>query len=107
MSELAGRSCKMTSICTMMGNGILLVFGLKYAIESAYVYDGWTQFYRLSIFSIIISTLNILFLYSFKCVTRRQYTRLTYIFSILITIMGILAGICGIILLFSQYNFKK
>jgi len=100
-------ACIVASILTVIFGITLLILASIYTHEVGYVRDGWPQLFGLSVYSIVIGALAIMLPIGLLYVVQRQFPALTLLFSVLVIIVAVMAGICGIVLITGRVDFAE
>jgi hypothetical protein len=107
MAKVRSVACVILSILTFIAAIILLVTASVFVHRISYLRQFWTLIFALSITSIIIASLAIIFAIGFLYVVRRQFPALTTLFSSLLVIIVFLSAVCAIILLVDRSNIRS
>jgi len=99
-------SCFVANSLTLIVSFILLITASVYVSDIDYLYDAHSPLYTLSISSVVIGVLTIIFVSLLIIWTLKQYPILTAIFSCLLIIVILLAIICAIFLLINRSNLQ-
>ncbi|CAF1273731.1 unnamed protein product [Rotaria sp. Silwood1] len=99
-------TCCVANALTAIVGVILLIAGFIYARDTNFLRSSWNEIYSLSIYSIVIGILAMLFAICLFYVANRKLSASTILFSVLILIVFVLAVINLIILTTSVRNVK-
>jgi len=96
-----------TSVLTIIAGLILLITAAIYTHQILYLHNLWEQIYSLSIFSIVIGALTVLFACALIFAINRQYPAFITLFSVLLILVAFLAVICGVILITGRTDLEE
>jgi hypothetical protein len=106
MPKIRSLGCIAATALTILAAIALLVVSSVYVHQTTYLSDLWTQVYALSIYSLVISILAILFGFALIYVVNRQFPALTTLFSGSLILIAFLSVICAIILITGRNDLQ-
>lgn len=104
MSRPRSIACIAICILTIISGILLLVAGSIFINEINYIHDYWNDIYSLSIFSICIGGITIIFSIMLIYVVCKQFPALTTLFSGLLIFAAFAGVICGVLLIVGRSN---
>jgi len=107
MSKVRAFACFIAGGLTIIAGIILIISASVFIKETNYLHDLWTQIYGLSIFSVIIGALAIIFGIGLVYVVNREFPALTTLFSGFFIVVVFLSAICVVILITGRNNFER
>lgn len=101
-----GIGAKLSAVVTFLIGAVLTITASIFTAQADYLKDLWTQIFSLSIYSIVIGALAVVFSVGLLLAVVRSFTAWTILFSVLMMIVGVLAAVCSIILVTGRTEIR-
>jgi len=98
---------KASTLLSFIAGVILTITASVYTAQSEYLKNIWTQTYSLSIYSIVIGSLAVIFSVGLLLAVIRSFTAWTILFSFLLITVAILAAVCSTILVVGRTEIRE
>jgi hypothetical protein len=94
------------NILTIIAGVVLLITGAIFLKDTVYLRSLWMQIFGLSIFSMVVGFLAILFSINLLFFVFRQFPALTILFASIMIVVAIAAAVCGVILVVGRIGLQ-
>ncbi|CAF2526638.1 unnamed protein product [Rotaria sp. Silwood2] len=101
MAKKYSTTCAIASTLTIIVGIALLITGSVFVHDTSALRTSWKEIYSLSIYSVLIGILTIIFTTGLLYVVNRKFPALTIVFSILMLVVAIFTIVCLVVLVIS------
>ncbi|CAF1355209.1 unnamed protein product [Rotaria sordida] len=107
MAKRYSTTCAVASTLSIITGIALLITGSVFVHDMSFLRNSWREIYAISIYSILIGILTIIFSIGLLYVVNRKFPALTIVFSILMLVVVVLTIICLAVLRVGLDNLRR